>query len=138
MARTSRVCAGGWSKLAIGLVLLGLAAPAFGQADPVKGEATFSAAGGYARMVFKFTRDVASEVTTAGSIVVIRFEQPVDVPVEQLSDAVPDYVSSVRADPDGMAIRLSLARQVTINTMSAGERVFVDFLPDSWTGAPPS
>ena len=40
-------------------------------------------------------------------------------------------------DPDGSAIRLSLARKVTINTMTAGERVFVDFLPDSWTGPPP-
>jgi hypothetical protein len=137
-ARTVRACAGGWPPLAIGLVLLGLAYPAFGQADPVKGEATFSASGGYARMVFKLAHDVGSDVTTAGSIVVIRFEQPVDVPVEQLSEAVPDYVSSVRADPDGMAIRLSLARRVTINTMSAGERVFVDFLPDGWTGPPPS
>ena len=41
-------------------------------------------------------------------------------------------------DPDGSAIRLSLARRVTINTMTAGERVFVDLLPDGWNGPPPS
>ena len=51
---------------------------------------------------------------------------------------MPDYVGSARRDPDGSAIRLSLARRVTVNTMTAGERVFVDFLPDSWTGPPPS
>ena len=51
---------------------------------------------------------------------------------------MPDYVGSARRDPDGTAIRLSLARRVTINTMTAGERVFVDFLPDSWNGPPPS
>jgi hypothetical protein len=26
---------------------------------------------------------------------------------------------------------------VTINTMTAGERVFVDLLPDAWSGQPP-
>ena len=42
------------------------------------------------------------------------------------------------ATPTASAIRLSLARRVTINTMTAGERVFVDFLPDSWNGPPPA
>jgi tetratricopeptide (TPR) repeat protein len=111
--------------------------PGVCRADLVKGEATFSAADGYARMVLKFTEDVEAEVTTAGTIIVIRFKRPVDLPIDQLSDAVPDYVGSARRDPDGSAIRLSLARRVTINTMTAGERVFVDFLPDSWNGAPP-
>ena len=78
-----------------------------------------------------------SEVTAAGSIIVIRFKRPVDIPVEKLSEAVPDYVASARRDPDGAAIRLSLARRVKINTMTAGERVFVDLLPDSWSGMPP-
>src|SRR5438477_7540940 len=107
-------------------------------ADPVKGEATFAAAGGYARLVFKLAEDVNSEVTTAGSIIVIRFNRPVDIPVDKLAEAAPDYVSSARRDPDGTAIRLSLARRATINTMTAGERIFVDFLPDSWSGPPPS
>jgi len=106
-------------------------------ADAVRGEASFSTPNGYARLLLKLTEDVASEVTTAGSIVVIRFERPVDVAVERLAEGAPDYVSSVRRDPDGMAIRLSLARRVTLNTMSAGERTFVDFLPDGWSGPPP-
>ena len=42
------------------------------------------------------------------------------------------------AIPTASAIRLSLARRVTINTMTAGERVFVDLLPDSWSGPPPA
>jgi len=107
-------------------------------ADPIKGEATFSASGGFARLVLKLAEDVDSEVTTAGSIIVIRFKRPVDIPVDALSDAVPDYVGSARRDPDGSAIRLSLSRRVTINTMTAGERVFIDLLPDTWKGPPPS
>ena len=78
------------------------------------------------------------EVTTAGSIVIIRFASPVDIPMDRWVEGALDYVSSARRDPDGSAIRLSLARRVRINTMAAGERTFIDFLPDSWTGAPPS
>ena len=51
---------------------------------------------------------------------------------------MPYYVGAARRDPDGSAIRLSLQRRVTVNTMTAGERIFVDFLPDGWTGPPPS
>ncbi len=105
--------------------------------DPVRGEATFASAGGFARLVLRLAEDVESEVSTAGSIIIIHFKRPVDIPVDKLSDAVPDYVGSARRDPDGTAIRLSLARRVTVNTMTAGERIFIDFLPDSWTGPPP-
>src|SRR5258705_3566031 len=107
------------------------------QAEPVKGEASFSAGGGYARLVFKLAEFVDAEVVAAGSIVVVQFKRPVDIPVDQLTDAVPDYVGSVRRDPDGSAIGLSLTRRVTITTMTAGERVFVDLLPDTWSGQPP-
>ncbi|HVV43449.1 MAG TPA: tetratricopeptide repeat protein [Nitrobacter sp.] len=123
---------------------LGLAAFLFaamfagdGHADPIKGNATLSAANGFARLVLKLDDDVDTEVTVAGTILVIHFKKPVDIPVDQLSDAVPDYVGSARIDPDGSAIRLALARKVTVNTMTAGERVFVDLLPDGWKGAPP-
>jgi tetratricopeptide (TPR) repeat protein len=123
--------------LAAGLMLAGAASPALSQADAVKGEATLTAAGGYARLTIKLADDVDSQVTAAGSIVVIRFKRAVSIAVGKLSDAVPDYINSARADPDGAAIRLSLARKVTINTMTAGERLFVDFLPDGWSGQPP-
>jgi tetratricopeptide (TPR) repeat protein len=138
-ARTVQRCLSTPSSLAAGVILLALMFPASCQADPpVKGEATFSAGSGYARLVLKLAEDVESEVSTAGLILVIRFKRPVDIPVDKLSDAVPDYVGSVRRDPDGAAIRLSLSRRVTINTMTAGERIFVDLLPDTWSGQPPA
>jgi hypothetical protein len=108
------------------------------QAQPVKGEATFSATGGYARLILKLDEDVDSDVSVAGSIIVIRFKRPVELSVDRLSDAVPSYVGSARRDPDGAAIRISLARKVTVNAMTAGERIFVDLLPDNWSGLPPS
>lgn len=118
-------------------LLIGLGAPARA-ADPIRGDATFSAAGGFARLVIKLGEDVPSEVTTAGSILIIRFDRPVDVPIDRVPEGAPDYVNSARRDPDGGAIRLSLARRVTVNTMNAGERTFVDLLPEGWKGPPPS
>jgi tetratricopeptide (TPR) repeat protein len=136
-AAAVRRCLGRPSRLAAGLVLLGSMVSGVCQADAIKGEATFAESGGYARLVLKLAEDVDSEVSAAGSIIVIRFKHPVDIPIDALADAVPDYVASARRDPDGSAIRLSLARRVTINTMTAGERVFVDLLPDTWKGPPP-
>ena len=92
-------------------MLFAVALPDASRADPVKGDASFSAGGGFARLVLKLDDDVDSEVTVAGTILVIRFKRAVDIPVDKLSDAVPDYVGSARRDPDGLAIRLALARK---------------------------
>src|SRR6202048_2808619 len=102
-ARTAQRCPGAPSWLASGLILIGLTFSGACRGDPVKGGGTFSGAGGYARLVLKLADDVGSEVTTAGSILVIRFNRPVDIPVDKLSDAVPDYVGSARRDPAGPA-----------------------------------
>lgn len=140
-ARAARLCLGGFpGRLLGGAALFACIAfwqPAFAE-DPVKGEATFVSGGGFARLTLKLAEDVESDVSTAGTIIIIRFKRPVDVPIDKLSDAVPDYVGSARRDPDGTAIRLSLARRATVNTMTAGERIFIDFLPDTWTGPPPA
>src|SRR3954451_8668145 len=137
LARAARLCLG--RPLALVLLIAGFAVSQPCRADdPVRGEATFTSGGGFARLVLKLAEDVESDVSTAGSIIIIHFKRPVDIPVDKLSDAVPDYVGSARRDPDGTAIRLSLSRRAAVNTMTAGERIFVDFLPDSWTGPPPA
>ncbi|HMH63073.1 MAG TPA: tetratricopeptide repeat protein [Bradyrhizobium sp.] len=136
-ARTVRRCLPGPSSLAAALILTGSTLSGVCQAQPVKGEATLTVAGGYARLVLKLADDVESDVTTAGTILVIKFKRPIDIPIDRVFEAAPDYVTSARRDPDGSAIRLSLARKVTINTMTAGERVFIDMLPDNWKGQPP-
>jgi hypothetical protein len=137
LARTARLCLGRPLALVLLLASLVVSQPCRAD-DPVRGEATFTSAGGFARLVLKLAEDVETDVSTAGSIIIIHFKRPVDIPVDKLSDAVPDYVGSARRDPDGTAIRLSLSRRATVNTMTAGERIFVDFLPDSWTGPPPA
>jgi hypothetical protein len=124
-------------RAAVAACLSLLLVPAPADAQAVRGEATLSAEKGFARLVLKLSDDVDTEVTVAGSVLVIRFRKPVDIPVDRLSDAVPDYVGSARRDPDGGAIRMALARKVTVNSMTAGERVFIDLLPETWSGPPP-
>src|SRR5437016_13875013 len=136
LARVARLCLG--RPLAFVLLFAGLAVSQPCRADdPVRGEATFTSGGGFARLVLKLAEDVESDVSIAGSIIIIHFKRPVDIPVDKLSDAVPDYVGSARRDPDGTAIRLSLARRATVNTMTAGERDLVDFQLANWACAPP-
>lgn len=123
--------------LAVAALLIAAVCPGTAEAQPVKGTANLSVAGGYARLVVKLDEDVETEVSVAGNILVVRFKRPVDLDIGKLGDAAPEYIGSARRDPDGAAIRFALQRKVTVNTMAAGERTFVDLLPDTWSGLPP-
>ncbi|TKT72477.1 tetratricopeptide repeat protein [Afipia massiliensis] len=124
--------------LALAVALSCLSVGTNARAEPVRGEATLTAQSGYARMVLQFQEDVPTEVTVAGAILVIQFSKPVAVPIDLLAESVPAYVGSVRRDPDGTAIRMALTQKVRVNVMTAGERVFIDLLPEKWTGLPPA
>lgn len=106
-------------------------------ADPIKADLTASDAGGYARLVFSMSDYDPASVRQSDNVLIISFREPVDVSVEQLATQVPDYIGGARRDPDGMAVRFALKRTVTVNAMTAGEKYFVDLLPDTWRGLPP-
>ena len=57
--------------------------------------------------------------------------------VVRLRDGATDYIGAARRDPDGKAVRIALSRKVTMNSMQAGDQLYVDLLPDTWTGLPP-
>jgi hypothetical protein len=112
-----------------------LARPASAQA--VKGEVQVTVENGYARLLFRFAEEVDAEVRLANNVLTINFPRPVDVAIDRISSHAGGYVSAARRDPDGKGIRIALARKVTLNSMAAGERLFVDLLPDSWIGLAP-
>jgi tetratricopeptide (TPR) repeat protein len=112
-----------------------LARPAVAQA--VKGELTAAVENGYARLIFRFDDEVESQVRLANNILTVTFQRPVDVPVERISAGAPDYISIARRDPDGKGIRIALSRKVTMNSITVGERLFIDLLPDGWSGLAP-
>jgi tetratricopeptide (TPR) repeat protein len=132
----------GWRAVAaafllLGLLILGLSEePA--RAEPVKADVTVNMSGGYARIVFRFSDEIDADVRMANNVLVISFKTPVSVAIDRLWSNAPGYVNAARSDPDGMGVRLALGRKVTMNSMMAGERLFVDLLPDTWTAPPPA
>jgi hypothetical protein len=114
-----------------------LAAPRPGLADPIKADLSAGVSGGYARLVFTMSDYDPGSVRKEDNVLVIRFAEPIDVSVDRLATQAPDYIGAARLDPDGMAVRLALAQEVSVNVVTAGEKVFVDLLPDDWKGPPP-
>src|SRR5215470_14407027 len=106
-------------------------------AEPIKADVTVNMSGGYARLVFRFSEEVDADVRLSNGIVVVTFKQPVNVAVDRLNTNAVGYIAVARRDPDNMGLRIALARKVTVNSMVAGARLFVDLLPDTWTAAPP-
>jgi hypothetical protein len=107
------------------------------RAETLKAELSVSTGSGFARFVFHFTEESDAEINLNNGILVIAFKKPVDVSVDRIAVGAPDYVNAVRRDPDGKAVRLALGRKVTVNSMMAGDRLFVDLLPEGWVGLPP-
>jgi tetratricopeptide (TPR) repeat protein len=137
MARRAGWCAAIHRLLPAILIAVALVVPHPTAAQPVKGEVSAVADGGYARLVFRFAEEVDAQVRVANNVLIVNFARPVDVSVERISASIAGYVIAARRDPDGKAIRLALARKVTMNSMTAGERLFVDLMPDTWTGLAP-
>jgi len=111
--------------------------PARAGAQGVKGEIAVNTQNGYARLVFTLTDEVEADVKLSNGILIIAFKRPVEVSADRIVMQAGNYVSAARVDPDFTAVRMALNRKVTVNTMAAGEKLFVDLLPENWTGLPP-
>ncbi|WP_186416635.1 hypothetical protein [Bosea sp. CS1GBMeth4] len=122
----------------IGLAALslaaGLSAPAAAATATLRGEAMRA---GFGRLAFTFDEPVTTRVRVANGVVVIGFSQPVQLDPSRLAAELPNYVSVVRVDPDQRGLRLALARPYRANLLEAGDRAFVDLLPENWTGQLP-
>jgi tetratricopeptide (TPR) repeat protein len=114
------------------------AAPGLADDDPVKATLAATVNDGYARLVFDMSEYDDASARVASNVLVITFKRPIDVSVDRLSSQIPDYVGAARRDPDGKAIRVALSQQVKVNATPAGQKFFVDLLPASWSGQPPS
>jgi tetratricopeptide (TPR) repeat protein len=120
------------------LLLAALASfPGAARAEMMKGDVSVSTNGGYARLIFTFPEENEADVRLANGIIVISFKKPAELAVDRIAAGASAYVGVARRDPDGTGVRLALKRKVTVNSMAAGERLFVDLLPDNWVGVPP-
>ncbi|UYW26741.1 hypothetical protein [Methylorubrum extorquens] len=89
---------------------------------------------GFGRIVLTFDEPVSVKARLSGAILVLNFGGAVGVGPERIAAGMPDYVTAVRRDPDGSALRLALQRPYRVNVQDAGEQVFIDLLPESWNG----
>ena len=122
------------AALALWLALPLLGAPA--QAARLV-SAQASQADRFGRIVLTFDAPVTVKPSLSGTVLVLGFGEPVPGGSERIATGLPDYVSAVRRDPDGTGLRLALLRPYRVSVQEAGERVYVDLLPESWTGFPP-
>ncbi|MEI2383878.1 hypothetical protein [Breoghania sp. JC706] len=127
------------------LLLVVIALPLAGAANAAErpvADVQASQQDGYGRIVITFrdrTLLPTYDARIASGVLRITFPEPVDLQVQgSISSALSNYVSVVRLDPDGSGLRLALSGDARINTMEAGEKLFVDVLPANWSGLPPS
>ncbi len=119
------------------MVIAALASVRAAAANTIKATVIAGVQGGYARLIFTMSAYDQTSVRQEGNVLIISFNKPIDISVDRLAGQAPDYIGAARSDPDGSAVRLALARKVTVNAMNAGEQYFVDLLPDTWRGLPP-
>ncbi|MFL1877183.1 hypothetical protein ACIKT0_18935, partial [Hansschlegelia beijingensis] len=92
---------------------------------------------GYARIAFAFDRLPGYQTRLVSNILVVSFDEAVDLDPAPISRALGAIVSVVRRDPDGAAVRMALSGTARIDAKEAGDTLFVDLLPSSWAGMPP-
>jgi tetratricopeptide (TPR) repeat protein len=125
------------SALLLGFALIAALFVNPAHSQEIRAELSGAVENGHARLVFTFERETKAEVLVSNNILIVSFAKPVALETDGVRERLSGYVQAVRRDPDGTALRMSLARKVTANVMEAGDKLFVDLLPDTWRGLPP-
>lgn len=120
-------------------LLLALSALPALAADKVQLHTT--AEDGYGRLVLEFPGRLdlpGYKIGFDNNVLAITFPEPVSMPLPDVAATLPDYLTIGRVDPDGKGVRFGLRNPVKVHSMEAGERLFIDLMPSSWQGLPPS
>lgn len=122
----------------IGLAALALAAgletPALAAGANLRGEAMPA---GFGRLSLTFDEPIQTRIRVANGVLIVAFGSQVQVDVERIARELPTYVSVARVDPDGRGMRFALTQPYKANLIEAGEKAFIDLLPQNWSGIMP-
>ncbi|WP_204165175.1 hypothetical protein [Methylobacterium radiodurans] len=91
----------------------------------------------YGRIRLTFDKPVSVKARASAGVLVLSFSERAPGGAERLAQEMPAYISVARRDPDGTGLRLALQRPVRVSVQEAAEQVFVDLLPENWTGLVP-
>lgn len=95
---------------------------------------------GYGRIVLTFPGrfDLPGyELSWDNGVLVVTFDTTANVIMPDMSAELPDFVAAARTDPDNRGIRIGLKDDFTVNKTEAGESLYLDLLPEDWTGIEP-
>ena len=96
---------------------------------------------GFGRLVVGFPDRLdlpAYRVKYENGVLAIEFDNPIDILLPDIAVLMPNYATVARADPDGKGIRIGLRNGFNLSRLEAGEKLYIDLLPLSWQGLPPS
>jgi hypothetical protein len=111
--------------------------PAASQTADITVQASGTQADGFGRIELVFSQEIPVRAQARNGILVINFGDIVTIAPQRLAEQMPAYVSVIRGDPDGTGMRLALTQNFRASVLEAGERVFIDLLPERWTGLAP-
>ncbi|MGX5736709.1 hypothetical protein [Bosea thiooxidans] len=131
--RLSRSFAFGIGLAALALAA-GLDAPALAASATLRGEAMPA---GFGRLSLAFEEPVKTRITVSNGVLIVGFGSPVQVDLAKIARELPSYISIARLDPDGRGMRFALTQGYKANLIEAGDKAFIDILPQSWTGVLP-
>lgn len=112
----------------------GLGAPALAASATLRGEVMQP---GFGRLSLTFDEPTPTRIRVSNGVLVVAFGTSVKVDVAAIARELPAYVSIARVDPDGRGLRLALAQPYRANLIEAGDRAFIDLLPENWKGLLP-
>ena len=92
---------------------------------------------GFARIVFELADKPRAKTEIAYDVVLITFDTPVDIDTEALRQALGQYVSVVKLDPDGKTLRIAMQGPVRLDQNSVGRQLAIDLIPPPYKGDPP-
>ncbi|SIQ21713.1 hypothetical protein SAMN05880592_10243 [Bosea sp. TND4EK4] len=94
-------------------------------------------AAGFGRLSLAFDEPTQTRISVANGVLIVAFGTPVQIDAAKIARELPNYISVARVDPDGRGMRLALTQIYKANLIEAGDKAFIDLLPESWKGVLP-
>jgi hypothetical protein len=105
------------------------------RADDKRAKVDTDTGGGFGRLIFTTPNQAEAAARIENGALVIVFAEPLKADMVHAARRLTHYVKQARSEPG--LVRLMLAPKVRANVMTAGNKLFVDLLPERWKGAPP-
>jgi len=124
-----------------GLVAAALSVISILAALPAHAQETITIKGqelrGYARIKFEWPEPVEVSAQETSGVIVLKFARPFAASLNDLPSDLPNFVALARQDADGRTLRLALKFPFRVQTLTAGNEVYVNLVPDAWQTAMP-